>query len=341
MKKIIATSLLCTSILLASNSDYNYEITPLIGAVKPEGNLDLKNQKIYGFSVGKNLSDDSVFDQLELGILSSRSNKYEIGNEDTKITRFFTNIIKEYGINDKMSFYALAGLGYERFSKERFENENDGFGNYGIGLKYKLNENVSLKADIRHLITFDRDNNLLYTLGLGIGFGEKAKPSAPQKEPIMTKKPMMIEKPIKKVILDNDKDGILNNIDKCPNTKKDVIVDNNGCVVALDLHINFDSNSADIKNIYANRINRFAALLKKYPSLKVTINAHTDSTASKKYNYELSKKRANATVNALIKLNINASRLEATGFGELKPIASNKTEEGKAKNRRVEAIIKR
>lgn len=335
MKKIIAISLFCTSVLLAMPSNYNYEFTPMIGAVKSEGNLDLKNQKIYGFSFGRNISDQSIFDQLELGILNSTNTKYKIGDEKTKITRFFTNIIKDYEVNDKLSFYSLIGLGYEKYSKERYKNEDDGFGNYGIGLKYKLTDNVSLKTDIRHLITFDGNNHLLYTLGLGIAFGEKAKRSSPIKEPVI------IKDPIKKVPLDDDMDGVYNKNDNCPKTEKGTIVDEKGCAVTFNLQINFDTNSAEIKDNYNSKINEFAALLKKYPSLKAKINAHTDSDGSTVYNEKLSQRRANSTLKSLTNLNIDASRLEAQGFGESQPIASNKTKEGKSKNRRVEALIKK
>jgi len=345
MKKILVSSLLCSSLLLAANSNYNYEFTPMVGAVKSEGNLDIKNQKVYGFSLGRYLSEDSMFDQLELGILNSTNTKYEIGDEKTKITRFFTNVIKEYGVNDKMSFYSLAGLGYEKYSKELLGNEDDGFVNYGIGLKYKLSQNVSLKTDVRHLITFDGNNHILYTLGLGIAFGEKAKPSAPMTdEPVMIEKPKPVKKtPINEpiVVLDDDMDGVPNQMDNCPDSKKGAIVNHKGCDVVLDLNINFDTNSAIIKSDYNNKINDFANLLKKHPTLKAKINAHTDSDGSLKHNEILSQKRADSAVQALVDLNIDASRLESEGFGETQPIASNKTKEGKAQNRRVEALIKK
>ena len=96
MKKIIASTLICSSLLLAANSDYKYEITPMMGGVKPEGNLDLTNQKNYGISIAQNLDDDQPFDQIELGILRTTDTDYSNSNENTKITRYFANIIKEH-----------------------------------------------------------------------------------------------------------------------------------------------------------------------------------------------------------------------------------------------------
>lgn len=371
MKKTLISTLICSSVLFAANSNYNYEVTPMIGAIVPEGNLDLKNQKNYGISVGRNL-DDNIFDQLELGILRSTNTKYDIGGDKTKITRFFANIIKEYSLNDKTSLYSLIGLGYEDFSKNLYNNDDDGFGNYGIGIKYQFNDRLALKADIRHLITFDGNNNLLYTMGLGISFGAKAHPMVKEKEEVK-EEPKIMEQPVEQIAveldddkdgvlnkndicpqtpmgvsvneqgceLDSDKDGIVNSADKCPNSEMGVIVDKMGCAINVDLNINFETNSATIRNEYSNKINEFANFLKKYPNLNAKIKAHTDATGSEKYNEKLSQRRANSALKALTDLNIDAKRLEAVGYGETKPIASNKTKEGRALNRRVEAVIKK
>ena len=75
--------------------------------------------------------------------------------------------------------------------------------------------------------------------------------------------------------------------------------------------------------------------------MKAKIEAHTDSKGSAKYNEALSQKRAEAAVKALTDLDINKDRLEAVGYGETKPKATNDTEEGRAANRRVEATIKK
>jgi OOP family OmpA-OmpF porin len=337
MKKTILSLIVGSSLLLAANSSYNYEFTPIIGGVSSDSDTKLENQKIYGFSIGRNLDENSIFDQIELGILNSTSTDYDNSTEETKVSRFFTNIIKEYEISKKTSFYSLAGLGYEKYSNEEFGNDSDGFGNYGIGLKYEISEDVSLKTDIRHIITFGGDNHLLYTVGLGISFGEKAKRGVEKVNKTKeTQEPIVLHEPQKQkeVVLDDDMDNVINRLDKCPNSQKNVIVDTNGCVVALDLHINFDYNSSKIKNIYATKIKKFSNLLKKYPSLKAKINAHTDSTGSNIYNKHLSQRRAASVKEALINQYIDESRLEAIGYGESQPISSNKTEDGKAKKQK-------
>jgi len=72
--------------------------------------------------------------------------------------------------------------------------------------------------------------------------------------------------------------------------------------------------------------------------IKLSIEGHTDSDGSSESNLKLSEQRAKAVVDAIVKGGIGKSRLSSTGFGEEKPIADNNTEEGKAKNRRVEFI---
>jgi outer membrane protein OmpA-like peptidoglycan-associated protein len=99
----------------------------------------------------------------------------------------------------------------------------------------------------------------------------------------------------------------------------------------------FDFNKAVIKKQYYSQLDKIAEQIKSDPSMRVEVQGHTDSIGSEKYNMALSKKRANAVRNYLIKKDgIAAKRLTAVGFGKTKPIASNATEEGRAKNRRVE-----
>ncbi|AEA33708.1 OmpA family protein [Hippea maritima] len=103
--------------------------------------------------------------------------------------------------------------------------------------------------------------------------------------------------------------------------------------------IYFDFNKATIKPSSEPTIKEIARLLKENPSLKLYVVGHTDSIGDLNYNMKLSKKRAKAVVDELVKkYNINPNRLKAFGVGPLAPVASNKTEEGRSKNRRVELI---
>lgn len=337
MKKILTTSLLCSTLLFAANSEYQYEITPMIGGTYTEGNIDLeRNYSNFGLSIGENL-ENSMFDQVEMGFLRTIGEvDYDNSTVDTSITRIFTNVIKEYSLNEKSSLYALIGAGIEVFGDELNGNEDGLFGNYGFGYKYKLDNDMAIKADIRHLVEFDNgDNNLIYTIGLAIPFGKKAAPA-----PVVVKeepKPVVVEKVEKP--LDSDNDGVIDSLDKCPNSMTGAVVDENGCLVVVDLKINFDINSSVIKNQYQDRIKEFAAFLNKYPALSATIEGHTDAVGTESYNQWLSERRANSAVEAIKSYDVDSSRLKAVGLGESQPITTNKTKEGRAENRRIQAVI--
>jgi outer membrane protein OmpA-like peptidoglycan-associated protein len=108
-----------------------------------------------------------------------------------------------------------------------------------------------------------------------------------------------------------------------------------GWVVASDYLFDFDK--AVIKKQYYHKLDEVAAIIKKDPNLKVEVQGHTDGVGTEKYNMGLSQRRANAVREYLIKKGgIAANRLTAVGFGKTKPIATNDTPEGRAKNRRVE-----
>lgn len=103
--------------------------------------------------------------------------------------------------------------------------------------------------------------------------------------------------------------------------------------------IYFDTDKADIKPESKTAISEIAKLLKENPSLKIYIVGHTDNTGTLEHNLKLSKERAENVLKELVeKYSISRDRLNAQGLGPLSPVSSNKTEEGKAKNRRVEIV---
>ncbi|HNQ00543.1 MAG TPA: OmpA family protein, partial [Bacteroidia bacterium] len=74
----------------------------------------------------------------------------------------------------------------------------------------------------------------------------------------------------------------------------------------------------------------------KYPEAKLSVEGHTDNTGNPEKNVTLSQKRCESVKNYLVSKGIDANRLTATGYGDTRPIADNKTADGRAKNRRVE-----
>ncbi len=103
--------------------------------------------------------------------------------------------------------------------------------------------------------------------------------------------------------------------------------------------IYFDTDRTEIKKDSVPTLEEIAALLKDRPRLRVLVVGHTDSTGEREYNMGLSRRRAEAVVKYLVStFGIAQSRLVPAGVGMLAPVATNRTEEGRAKNRRVELV---
>jgi outer membrane protein OmpA-like peptidoglycan-associated protein len=103
--------------------------------------------------------------------------------------------------------------------------------------------------------------------------------------------------------------------------------------------IYFDFNKSDVKPESDPALQEISKLLSGNPNLKVFVVGHTDNVGGVDYNMKLSQARADAVVKVLTtKYKVNPQRLKAYGVGQLAPVAPNKTEEGRAKNRRVELV---
>jgi len=100
-------------------------------------------------------------------------------------------------------------------------------------------------------------------------------------------------------------------------------------------NIFFDTDKYNIKEISKPELNRIASFLEENPEIRITINGHTDNQGAESYNKELSTKRAQAVYEYLIDTGISESRVKYQGFGQSKPVASNDTQEGRQKNRRI------
>ena len=152
---------------------------------------------------------------------------------------------------------------------------------------------------------------------------------------------------------DNDADGILDTNDKCPMVPENMngTEDTDGCpdqilIVTcdkLDLggeSVYFDTDKAIIQARSFPLLDRIVETLKTYPDItRIRIEGHTDSRGSDTYNQDLSQRRVDAVRDYLIGKGTAPTRLEARGYGEIKPIADNMTTEGRAQNRRVEVIV--
>ncbi|SEW14757.1 OmpA family protein [Chitinophaga sp. YR573] len=107
---------------------------------------------------------------------------------------------------------------------------------------------------------------------------------------------------------------------------------------SIALYINFETGKSDIKPESQKIIGQVAEMLKSDPSMKISVEGHTDNAGTPAANKTLSENRAKSVMNALITEGIDKTRLSSKGWGQTKPLSDNNTEEGKAKNRRVEIV---
>lgn len=147
--------------------------------------------------------------------------------------------------------------------------------------------------------------------------------------------------------LDDDGDGVVNSKDECPDTPAGALVDEKGCQKYLTkdvketLYVEFGLDKSEVRKTSYPQLEGLANRMYQYPSAALTLEGHTDSTGAEAYNQKLSERRADAVKKVLVdEFGVDSSRITTEGRGEAQPIADNKTREGRAQNRRVEAVMK-
>ncbi len=140
-------------------------------------------------------------------------------------------------------------------------------------------------------------------------------------------------------VLDADKDNIPDKYDKCLNTPPGVCVTANGCTQNIKQVIYFDVNSSEISDENKETLKSINEISMECYGYKILLTGHADSTYEEQYNLQLSKQRAQAVQKQLIKNGVKEERISIKFNGEATPIATNITNQGRAKNRRVEILF--
>lgn len=362
-----------------------FSVTPLVGYHSPdEGDAGA----YVGLSAGVKL-------------LSALSVEAEYGKaSDAKLLNANFLVSPASWSNGTLSPYVLVGVGQQDL--DYIISTTDTVMNLGGGVLYALNNDLSLRGEVRAIHNSDKSfQDYLVLTGLQYSFGqEQVVQSAvyvPYVEPVIApvdtdgdgvvdandrcpNTPTAWEVGADGCPLDSDKDRVPNSIDECPNTPSgmqvgangcpldedkdgvtdakdkcpgtaiNVIVDENGCAktvtkevkeaITEQINIVFDTNKAIIKPEFKGEVAKIADLAKANSNAFITIQGHTDSSGNPAKNKALSLERAKAVMNMLISdYGIAATRVSAVGFGSSQPVADNTTVEGKAKNRRVIAVL--
>jgi outer membrane protein OmpA-like peptidoglycan-associated protein len=143
---------------------------------------------------------------------------------------------------------------------------------------------------------------------------------------------------------DSDGDGVPDGTDKCPNTPNGQAVDESGCPILFKRGerrvvlqgVNFETGKADLTDSSKLVLQDVAQQLAASPEVRVEVQGHTDNVGARAYNQRLSEARAKTVEQYLEANGVSPAQVSSKGYGMSKPVASNKTAAGKAKNRRVE-----
>lgn len=336
-----------------------------------------KESSLYtGAALGIELTPSTQF-QVEYGVSDANGEASE-DSADAGVNRFdieqemisgnFLIGTEEFtGYTDSaLKPYVLIGAGQSKIKVENQEtyvnsngdtvaagtevsNSKDTIGNLGLGAMYRINDALSLRGEARAIHNFD--NNWwegMALAGLEVVLGGHLAPTVavpPMEEPMVDTTPVVVVE----ADLDSDGDGVPDSIDACPGTPMNVVVDERGCPVPVDitdelkmeLRVFFDNDKSAIKNQYKPEIAKVAEKMREYPNSTARVEGHASKTGpSARYNQRLSEARAVAVKSMLTnEFGIAPNRLSTVGYGYDNPIASNDTEEGRAMNRRVYAII--
>jgi OOP family OmpA-OmpF porin len=251
-------------------------------------------------------------------------------------------------------FLSIGG-GAENDRTQLIGNKTSGVAHLGGGALIALNQarTISLRLEGGRYAVFNDDfntsrNHILDTrvsAGLQIALGGYASPPPPPAPVPVAAKPAPAAAPPPPppppaAPKDSDGDGVPDSIDQCPNTPHGMKVDEKGCAIkaaTIVLHdITFETDKAVLTAEAKKSLDNVIAGLKGQPTMELQIDGHTDSTGGAAHNLKLSKERAASAKKYLVDSGIAASRLQTEGYGETKPVASNKTKAGRAENRRVE-----
>lgn len=146
---------------------------------------------------------------------------------------------------------------------------------------------------------------------------------------------------------DSDNDGVTDNIDQCPNTFG--VIENNGCPIVNDQikaqitravqNLEFETKSDKLLSSSYPSLDMLAFMIVEKNDWKIKLIGHTDNIGEEIFNFDLSRKRAEAVKNYLILKGVSEEKIFIEYFGETKPIDSNDTPEGRLRNRRVEMVL--
>ena len=365
MIRSVTTVALCSTLLAGAasagghgNHGNNFYINPAVGYQFFDGDSGLDDEALLSLGL------EYRFNEKWGAEIKAMDSSPELSNglADLDYRQYGISALRYLESDEKFAPYLALGLGRARAElsgASASETQVD----LGVGFRYFLSNHWAVKGDAK-LIHTDEGSTLDQLFSLGISYAFKGNYAAPAKpvEPVdgdadgdgvkdsvdqCPTTPAGVAVDASGCALDSDGDGVADYKDQCPDTPAGREVDENGCKFVLksteeiSLRVNFASNSDVVTEDYFAEIQRVADFMKKYASVSATIEGHTDNTGSASYNESLSQRRADAVMKVLVeRFGIDASRVSAVGYGQVRPIETNDTQAGRLANRRVVAVMK-
>lgn len=320
---VVGASLIAVLAQAASAEDNKgrVEVGAQIGGMLFQGDAKYDPGHLFGgaragYGLGDKLS-------AELGILAGSA---DVRNNAKDADLILTTLEAAYELCDTSALRPFVAGGFGVLAADGPKGANNGEVVFPIGggVKYFITDDLAARADARYVFNTeggDEQHMGYYTGGISWFFGGEKRPApaakaAPAAEPVRQQKNEPFAEESK--ILERDKK------------------------VSIDLRVQFAFDNSEIQPQYVARLREFASFMKTHAGTVAEIEGHTDGKGTAAYNKKLSERRASAVRQWLISEGgIAANRLIAEGYGLSRPIASNKTEEGRALNRRVIGTVKK
>ena len=342
---------------IAAETPEGFYLNPHIGTAAPGDTYDFDSDLVYGIGAGyrfnKDWSIEFVADRMESQV---PDDGYDITVSNYRVDALY-HLTKQKSFQPHLS----AGLGAVEYDISSGERNTEAVFNVGAGFIYPVSDRTNLRGDIK---IFHSHETLfagpMATFGVHHYLGAKNKPTRSTAK-------------MPKTSPDNDRDGVIDAMDKCPATNAGEQVDNNGCSIdrdadgvpdsrdkcpnttnqnakidasgcyvmgseAVTIHetFYFDNNSSVVKTEHAKGLRNLSDFIEKHPNTLITVTGHADAKGDPKYNEWISFRRATNITNALIQqANIDASRIEMSNRGETELVMDEWTSKAHASNRRV------
>lgn len=312
----------------AAADEGRFYIVPGVQWMDFDSDRQADDNQGYMIGLGYGLSDN-----LALELNHTKINLHTVGGRDRLRNLRLDLVYKLDNSVGTLSPYFVGGIGGNKFDV----TDSQTMLNFGAGLSYRFNDRLEWRTAAR---TFYGLRGSTYDFGIDTGLVVHLG-SAPQRRVEPTPAPAPVA-----AVRDSDGDGVPDDRDECPNTPPNYAVDERGCPIIIEevaritLAVQFDFDRAEVRPEFFDDIRRVADFLNEHQGIAAALEGHTCNMGAEDYNQGLSERRAAAVRQLLVdRFGVSASRITSTGYGESRPAASNATQEGRERNRRVESSL--